>query len=90
LWTAGEVALLGRSEELREDEEHFELAVRAFGGKRLAEQLIACIEDWRNAGSPRDDDLRLRLIPEGQPTRSAARISSQSGTLELTWRQPPA
>jgi protein-L-isoaspartate(D-aspartate) O-methyltransferase len=88
LWTGREAALLGRPAEGPDNEEELELVVRAFGGRHVAEQLIGCIEDWRNAGSPTDEQLQLRRIPDGQPVRSRAGISWPSGTLELTWRRP--
>lgn len=86
LWSGSEVALLGRPEDGHTTDEDFALVVRAFGGKRLAEQLIGCIENWQSAGSPTDELVQLKLVPEGQVLGSAAHIPMQAGRLEVTWR----
>ncbi|MBV9326815.1 MAG: methyltransferase domain-containing protein [Chloroflexi bacterium] len=88
VWTGDEVALLARADELREDQEDFELVVRAFGGRRVADHLISCIEGWRRAGSPADEHVQLRLLARKGAVRSQATIPMPSGTLELTWHRP--
>jgi protein-L-isoaspartate(D-aspartate) O-methyltransferase len=85
LWSGRELALLGRPEDIESPGDDFPLLVRAFGGKRLAERLIGCIENWQSAGSPTDEHVQLRLVPEGQARRSAASIPMQAGRLEVTW-----
>jgi protein-L-isoaspartate(D-aspartate) O-methyltransferase len=88
LWSGGEVALLGRPENVGAADDDFALVVRAFGGRRLAERLIRCIEDWQSAGSPTDDLVHLRLLPAGQSPQSQACIPMPAGTLEVTWDAP--
>jgi protein-L-isoaspartate(D-aspartate) O-methyltransferase len=84
VWRDPELALLSTSSELSET---MQLGVRAWGGRRLAQRLIETIRGWRDAGSPSDDDLQLRLIPHGSRPRPEAWIAMSAGTLELTWRK---
>jgi protein-L-isoaspartate(D-aspartate) O-methyltransferase len=83
IWQSGELALLMADSE---QTEVMQLGVRAWGGRRLAEQLIECISAWRSAGCPTDDELQLQLVPHGLGSRSEASIEMSAGTLELSWQ----
>jgi protein-L-isoaspartate(D-aspartate) O-methyltransferase len=87
LYADGEAALLGTPGDVTGEREAFQLVVRAFGGTRLAQRLTECTQAWRRAGSPTDEQLRLRLVPHGRRSRAPATIPLQAGTLELTWRK---
>jgi protein-L-isoaspartate(D-aspartate) O-methyltransferase len=83
-WENGELALLSTSSDQAET---LPVWVRAWGGRRLADQLVDCIRAWRAANSPSEDDLELELVPHGGQLRAAASIPMSAGTLELTWRR---
>ena len=84
VWQSGELALLMAASD---QAEIMQIGVRAWGGRRLADQLVECVSAWRTAGSPTDDDLHLQLIPRGARARAnEPTIATSAGTLELTWR----
>ena len=83
-WEDGELALLSTSSDQAET---LPVAVRAWGGRRLADHLVDCIRAWRAANSPTEDDLELELVPHGDEVRAAATIPMSAGTLELTWQR---
>jgi hypothetical protein len=66
-----------------------ELVVRAFGNRGvLAERLLGCVQAWKNAGSPTDEKLHIRVPADERSMRNEsdiARVPIASGVLELTW-----
>jgi hypothetical protein len=83
-WEDGQLALLSTTSDQAET---LPVWVRAWGGRRLADQLVDCIRAWRDANSPPEEDLEVELVPHGAQVRAAATIPMAAGTLELTWRQ---
>lgn len=84
-WQPGELALFAA---VSEEADVLQLGVRAWGSRQLASQLLDCVRTWREAGSPGDEQLQLRLIPHGSRVRGKTTIPMSAGTLELTWRRP--
>lgn len=85
LWEPGELALLAAPAEHLDS---IQMAIRAWGGTRLADELVESVRAWRAAGSPQDEDLHLELVPRGGEVRAAATIPMSAGTLEVTWARP--
>ncbi|MBV8715821.1 MAG: methyltransferase domain-containing protein [Chloroflexi bacterium] len=84
IWESGALALLAAASD-HADPIH--VLVRVWGETEAGDRLVDCIRAWRAAGSPRDEDLQLRLIPRGGRVHSGATIPMSAGTLELTWRR---
>jgi protein-L-isoaspartate(D-aspartate) O-methyltransferase len=85
LWEDDELALLMNRDEASDV---LQLGARAWGGARLARQLIECVQAWRAAGSPTDDQAHYHLVPHGHPLDpTAALVPMSAGTLEVSWSQ---